>query len=196
MTKAQATTGDWSLGFASLRHSSFRPLSLLVSWVIFPAIVGGAIAVATVCEPRVGPPLAFLIAKLKSTVCSNIDARALAVHTCTLLDAVDPTKGTPPAWGTIKAAFEARRVFQTICATCHGPEGKGDGAASSALKVKPRNYTDKAWQAEVKDEDIKKIILLGGQAVGKDAAMPAQPQLQGQPEVVDELVKIIRAFGA
>jgi mono/diheme cytochrome c family protein len=102
----------------------------------------------------------------------------------------------PAAPATNKAAFEARRVFQTVCATCHGPEGKGDGAASSALQVKPRNYTDKAWQSSVTDDEIKKIILLGGQAVGKNAAMPAQPQLQNQPEVVDELVKIIRGFGA
>ena len=94
-----------------------------------------------------------------------------------------------------KAAFEARRTFQTICATCHGPGGKGDGQAAAALNPKPRNYTDKTWQASVTDEDIRKIILGGGGAVGKSPVMPAQPQLANQPEVVTELIKIIRAFG-
>jgi len=40
---------------------NIRPIA---SYVIFPAMVIGAIAVAIACEPRVGPPLAFLIAKL------------------------------------------------------------------------------------------------------------------------------------
>ena len=102
--------------------------------------------------------------------------------------------GAAPA-GDNKSAFEARRMFSTICATCHGSGGHGDGPASQALNPKPRNYTDKAWQASVTDDDIKKIILLGGQAVGKSAVMPAQPQLQNQPEVLNEIVKLIRAFG-
>jgi cytochrome c553 len=107
---------------------------------------------------------------------------------------VEPEGSGGGATSGNKAAFEARNVFQTICATCHGAGGKGDGQASAMLNPKPRNYTDKAWQAEVTDEDIKKIILLGGQALGKSAVMPAQPQLRDKPEVVDELVKIIRGF--
>jgi mono/diheme cytochrome c family protein len=108
-----------------------------------------------------------------------------------------PTEGSAgsAAAPASKAAFEARRTFQTICATCHGPGGKGDGQAAAALNPKPRNYTDKAWQASVTDDDLKKIILQGGGAVGKSPVMPAQPQLANQPEVVDELVKIIRGFG-
>src|SRR5262245_26922072 len=107
--------------------------------------------------------------------------------------APEPSAGSTQA--SNKAAFEARRTFQTICATCHGPGGKGDGTAAANLNPKPRNYTDKAWQASVTDDDIKKIILTGGAAVGKSATMPAQPQLANQPDVVDELVKIIRGFG-
>lgn len=109
-----------------------------------------------------------------------------------------PTQPAQPAGPLTgeKAAFEARRTFQTVCSTCHGTDGKGDGPAAAALKVKPRNYTDKAWQTATTDDQIKKIILEGGPAVGKDAAMPPQPQLKDQPEVLSELVKMIRAFGA
>src|SRR6185312_2498146 len=93
------------------------------------------------------------------------------------------------------AAGQARAMFDTICATCHGADGTGNGPAAASINPKPRNYTDTAWQASVTDDDLKKTILLGGQGVGKSPMMPGQPQLREQPEVLDELIKIIRGFG-
>lgn len=92
------------------------------------------------------------------------------------------------------AKAEAQKLFATLCATCHGADGTGNGPAAASLDPKPRNYTDAAWQASVTDDDLKKIILEGGQAVGKSAMMPGQPQLKDRPEVVTELVAIIRSF--
>lgn len=89
---------------------------------------------------------------------------------------------------------EAQRMFMTVCATCHGVDGTGNGPAAENLDPKPRDYTDAAWQASVTDDELKKIILEGGQAVGKSPMMPAQHQLKDRPEVVDELVAIIRSF--
>src|SRR5690606_18373223 len=48
---------------------------------------------------------------------------------------------------------QAKKMFATVCATCHGMDGTGNGPAASALSTKPRNYTDAAWQASVTDED-------------------------------------------
>ncbi len=90
---------------------------------------------------------------------------------------------------------EARTTFKQVCATCHGENGMGDGPGAAALNPKPRNYTDKQWQASVTDDQIAKTILLGGAAVGKSPAMPAQPQLRDKPEVVAQLVRIVRTFG-
>jgi len=90
---------------------------------------------------------------------------------------------------------EARKTFDTVCATCHGQDGTGNGPGAAALNPKPRNYTDKTWQASVTDDQIKKIILEGGAAVGKSPAMPAQVQLRDKPEVVSALVRIVRTFG-
>ena len=103
--------------------------------------------------------------------------------------------GAAPAGGADSPAAEARKTFDTVCSACHGTSGMGDGPAAGALNPKPRNYTDKAWQASVTDDDIKKVILEGGAAVGKSPVMPAQPQFKDKPEVMNELVKIIRAFG-
>ena len=90
---------------------------------------------------------------------------------------------------------EARNMFNTVCATCHGQDGTGNGPGAAALTPKPRNYTDKTWQASVTDDQIKQTILMGGAAVGKSPAMPAQPQLKEKPEVVNALVRIVRTFG-
>jgi mono/diheme cytochrome c family protein len=89
---------------------------------------------------------------------------------------------------------QAQKMFMTVCAVCHGAEGRGDGPGAANLNPKPRNYTDPAWQASVSDEDLKKTILVGGQGVGKSPMMPGQPQLKDQPEVLDGLIKIIRGF--
>jgi mono/diheme cytochrome c family protein len=92
-------------------------------------------------------------------------------------------------------AEEARAVFAQRCAPCHGPKGRGDGPSSAALNPKPRNYHDAEWQKTVTDEGIAKTILEGGMAVGKSDVMPANPDLEQKPEVVTELVKLLRSFG-
>ena len=110
----------------------------------------------------------------------------------------DKQEQSPPATqdkpATSAAAQEARTTFDTLCSTCHGTSGKGDGVAAASLDPKPRNYTDKAWQASITDDQIRKIIVEGGPAVGKSPLMPPNPQFKDKPEVVDELVKIVRGF--
>jgi len=114
-----------------------------------------------------------------------------------------PTTGgaTAPGTGTTATGggdptAAAQQMFGTVCAACHGTDGTGSGPAAASLDPKPRNYTDAAWQASVTDDQIKAIIVSGGQAVGKSPMMPANPQLKDQPAVVDALVKIIRGFAA
>ena len=96
------------------------------------------------------------------------------------------------AEGNRSPGEEAHVLFDQVCATCHGKNGDGQGQVE--LPQKPRDYTNAEWQAKVTDDEIKKIILEGGQAVGKSNLMPAQAQLKDKPEVVAELVKIIRGF--
>jgi mono/diheme cytochrome c family protein len=114
-----------------------------------------------------------------------------------------PTSGSPtakPESGPSRprpsgGGSQAEKMFATVCVTCHGADGSGKGPAAEALNPKPRNYTDPQWQASVTDDEIKEIILKGGQGVGKSAMMPGNPQLKDQPEVLDGLVGIIRGFG-
>lgn len=103
------------------------------------------------------------------------------------------TAGTPAAAGG--ASEEAKNLYQMRCAICHGQNGKGDGAGAAALDPKPRDYTNKEWQASVTDEDLKKIITGGGQSVGKSPIMPPNPDLGQKPEVLDGIIAVIRGFG-
>jgi mono/diheme cytochrome c family protein len=121
----------------------------------------------------------------------------LAVAGCNKSEAsTNGSNGTSsPAATAAQTAHAAptEDLFKMRCAPCHGESGHGDGPGAAALNPKPRNYTDVAWQTKVSDEDIKKTILYGGAAVGKSPQMPANPDLEGKPEL-DELVKTVRAF--
>lgn len=53
--------------------------------------------------------------------------------------AVDITKINNPDQAMLDMG---KKTFTTVCASCHGNEGKGDGAAGVALNPKPRNFLD------------------------------------------------------
>lgn len=108
----------------------------------------------------------------------------------------NPAEGNPTEATMLQTPANADTVFATRCATCHGSDGKGTGPASAALNPKPRDYTSPEWQKSVTDEQIRKVIVEGGPAVGKSPLMTANPDLANQPVVLDGLVKIVRGFGS
>lgn len=70
-------------------------------------------------------------------------------------------------------AAKGKETFQTTCAACHGPEGKGDGVAAAALDPKPRNLSDAAFMSTQSDDRIYKVINEGGASVGLSPMMAA-----------------------
>lgn len=100
-------------------------------------------------------------------------------------------KGGDPA---ATAHAEAMTKWDTLCVSCHGKTGVGDGAAAVALDPKPRSFADAEWQKETDDAKIAKVILEGGLSSGLSAGMPPNPDLKSKPEVVDALVKHIRSL--
>jgi uncharacterized membrane protein len=106
-----------------------------------------------------------------------------------------PTAAPVAAPTYASAADEARVAFTQRCVPCHGAEGRGNGPSAAALDPKPRNYRDPEWQKAVSDERIALTILMGGAAMGKSPSMPGNPDLTEKPEVVSELVKLLRSFG-
>jgi mono/diheme cytochrome c family protein len=108
--------------------------------------------------------------------------------------AATPTPAVVPSSPPADPAYEARALFKMKCVVCHGDHGAGDGPGAAAIVPKPRAFADAEWQASVTDEQIKKIILEGGPAVGKSPAMPPNPDLKGKDEIVSALVMVIRGF--
>ena len=52
-----------------------------------------------------------------------------------------------------------KALFAQTCATCHGPEGKGDGPGGVGLNPKPRNFTASVgWKNGTRLEDIYKTL--------------------------------------
>ncbi|MFO0745871.1 MAG: c-type cytochrome [Myxococcota bacterium] len=100
--------------------------------------------------------------------------------------------GPPPLDPSVIA--KADEIFATRCVKCHGAEGRGDGADGAKLNPKPRNFHDMEWQKSVKDDQLMKIIKLGGEAVGKSKDMPANPDITSS-QVITALKNKVRGFG-
>lgn len=53
-----------------------------------------------------------------------------------------------------------KEMFKTYCATCHGPDGKGDGPAATALKKAPADLTQLARKHNGKFPDAYVVAKL------------------------------------
>lgn len=90
-------------------------------------------------------------------------------------------------------ASKGKDIYAKSCATCHGPAGKGDGAAATALNPKPTNLADKAAMSKLDDAALSNIIAKGGAAVGKSPLMPPfSSQLKDQD--IKDVITYIRSL--
>lgn len=86
--------------------------------------------------------------------------------------------------------FDAKGAFTTVCATCHGVGGKGDGPGAAALDPKPADFSDASFWASADDAELIKVIREGGAAAGKSPLMPAWGALYSEAQaqaIVDYL---------
>jgi len=85
-------------------------------------------------------------------------------------------------------------IYAKSCASCHGPNGLGNGrlaAAMAAYGARPSNLADTEWQHGSTDGEIFMVIRDG---IGPDLHMP---QYQGKlsDDEVWHVVNYIRALG-
>jgi mono/diheme cytochrome c family protein len=83
------------------------------------------------------------------------------------------------------------QIYKANCIACHGEGGKGDGPAAGVLKPPPRDHTDRAYMDTLTDDDLKKVIVMGGAIKGRPL-MPSHPQLRGDD--LDALVAFVRSL--
>ena len=105
-----------------------------------------------------------------------------------------PTAGSPPpAPAASPAPVQADALYKQYCASCHGPDGKGNGPAAAALPVKPADHTNPAVMGKISDAELFKAIKEGGQAVGKSPAMPPWGSIL-KDEQIHALVAHVRSL--
>jgi mono/diheme cytochrome c family protein len=138
--------------------------------------------------------------KVNRAIGSILAASALLVAACgsQAEDSQTPGSGTTAAKATAPtvtpAMLEAgRATYKANCVACHGESGKGDGPGAGVLKPPPRDHTDATYMNTLTDDDIKKIIQMGGAIKGKPL-MPSSPQIKG--EQLDALVAYVRSLSA
>lgn len=56
-----------------------------------------------------------------------------------------------------KVVEQGEKIAKINCASCHGPKGKGDGAAAAALNPKPADWTSSHVQQQTDGELFWKI---------------------------------------
>jgi len=90
------------------------------------------------------------------------------------------------------SAQEARghRVFQQRCATCHGPQGRGDGQNAYNLDPPPPDFQESL--AKLSAADRRKVIDGGTAALGRSPLCPPWGRSLG-PDDVDALLAWLEA---
>ena len=56
------------------------------------------------------------------------------------------------------ATKQGKQLYNTYCAVCHGPKGKGDGMAGASLTPKPGNFTTAEVQSQTDGAIYWKIM--------------------------------------
>jgi mono/diheme cytochrome c family protein len=104
------------------------------------------------------------------------------------------TSAKPLAIAVTPAVLErGKSLYAKNCAPCHGTSGKGDGPAAGVLKPPPRDHTDRAYMSTLTDEDMAKVIQIGG-AIKNKPLMPGNPQIKGDD--LQAVIAFVRSLSA
>ena len=86
--------------------------------------------------------------------------RGTSILSCCLLLA-----GAAVAEAADQAAVDrGQQLYETLCATCHGPYGRGDGPLAENLSVRPPDLTLSATLERRSDAELVKLLRYGSGA--------------------------------
>jgi hypothetical protein len=88
-----------------------------------------------------------------------------------------------------------RELYAATCATCHGLDGRGGGAAASSYPLSPPDFTDCNFASREPANDWISVAHGGGPARGFDPMMPSFRELLTAQELA-RIVDHVRTFCA
>jgi high-affinity iron transporter len=93
------------------------------------------------------------------------------------------------SFGAPGDAAKGKPFYAAQCVMCHGKTGAGDGPVGKALTPKPKAFAAGSLPA---DDQLFKIIKLGGKANGLSKDMDAYPALTDQQ--IWDIIAYIKTF--
>ena len=91
--------------------------------------------------------------------------------------------GSSDAGGGMSAEALADVAWTSLCVTCHGPQGRGDGPQGPMMR--PPDFSDKAWHAAHPDAELADAIRNGKNKM---------PQFGLPDRTIEALVHRVRSF--
>ena len=87
----------------------------------------------------------------------------------------------PPFEPTPEILAEGKAIFLGMggCVSCHGPEGRGDGAAAKNLPIQPRNFTNPNFHTLRTPGELMWVLKNG--SMGQSGRVPGTGMLPGGP---------------
>ena len=92
-----------------------------------------------------------------------------------------------PAQAVNRSPLSGRDVFRAKCAACHGPEGRGNGAAAAGMNPRPTNFMDGSMRQATTDSAIGAVIEYGRRG------MPAFSRMLTRAEL-DSVIAYVKTF--
>jgi len=98
-----------------------------------------------------------------------------------------------PRIALAEADKKTERLFKSKCASCHGPDGKGD--TDQGKEMGASDMSTAAWQKNFTDDQVKTAISDGfkREKNGKQQEMKAMKDSL-KPDQIDALVKYVRSL--
>jgi len=89
--------------------------------------------------------------------------KAIALLAAVSASGAAPPKGTPlKDAGRDSRSMSGRELYVAYCASCHGVEGRGDGPAAEAMRMRPTDLTALARRHGGQFPALRVQRLLGG----------------------------------
>jgi mono/diheme cytochrome c family protein len=77
-------------------------------------------------------------------------------------------------WAEIR---QGQEIYDSLCVYCHGIFGRGDGVMAQQLPIPPRDLGSPAWQNQISDAEMRRIITDG------KGAMPGMGEIMNAKDV-------------